>query len=320
MQGVSSPGLDWSTTCACASPAQNSGVGLKEGILIARLTQRTIDVDGATLEVFLGGAGRPLICGTNQYFVQTAEGGPLANILADEGTLVSVNPRDAGNSSPAREPWELTMASLVDDLEVVRQRLGGDPWIYVGHSSGGFIGLLYALRYQKGLAGLILGDTAANSRFHNDDHSFFHPSHPDAARVEEARRHLADASASPELRRSSSAVFLGAMLHKKECLPVILDLTARGWGASAPRRTQALRDEYPSYDVVGRLGEIRVPTLVLCGHHDPVVPVAHSELIHAGIPNSELVVFEESGHFPMIEEPEKFRETVHRFIAKRVLG
>jgi proline iminopeptidase len=195
----------------------------------------------------------------------------------------------------------------------------GEPWVYVGHSGGGFIGLLYAIRYPQGLAGLILGDTAANSRFLQDEHSFFHPSHPDAAAVEEARRHLADTSASPELRRRSSAIFLGAMLYKKQHLPHILDLTARGWGASAPRRTQALRDEYPSYDVVDRLGEIRVPTLIMCGRHDPVVPIAHSELIHAGIPDSELVVFEESGHFPMIEEPEKFKDTVHRFMTQRVV-
>lgn len=285
-----------------------------------RLTQRMIDVDRAKLEVFLGGSGRPMICGTNQWTVQTAEGGPLAEILAAEGTLVSVNARDAGNSSPAREPWELGMASLVDDLERVRQQLGGEPWVYVGHSGGGFIGLQYALRYQHGLAGLIMGDTAANSRFLQDEDSFFHPSHPDAVAVEEARRHLADPSASPDLRRRSSAVFLGAMLYNKERLPVILGLAARGWGASAPRRMQALIDEYPSYDVVGRLGEIRVPTLVMCGRHDPVVPIAHSELIHAGIPGSELVIFEDSGHFPMIEEAEKFRDTVHRFLTERVLA
>ncbi len=285
---------------------------------MAPLTQRMIDVDGAALEVFVGGTGRPLICSTNQWTVQTALRGPLADVLADEGTLVTVNPRDAGKSSRAREPGELTMASLVDDLEVVRQRLGGEPWVYVGHSGGGFIGLLYALRYQEGLAGLILGDTAANSRFLQDERSFFVPTHPDAAAVAEARRHLADASAPPEVRRHSSAVFLGAMLHKKDRLPVILDLTAQGWGASAPRRTEALREEYPFYDVVDRLGKIRVPTLVLCGRHDPVTPVGHSQLIHAGILSSELVVFEESGHFPMIEQPEKFRETVHRFIVERV--
>jgi proline iminopeptidase len=286
---------------------------------MAQFAQRMIDVDGARLEVFLGGSGRPLICGTNQWTVQTAQGGPLAEVLVAEGTLVSVNARDAGNSSPAREPWELGMASLVDDLERIRQQLGGERWVYVGHSGGGFIGLLYALRYKQGLARLILSDTAANSRFLQDEHSFFHPSHPDAAAVNEAQRHLADASASAEVRRRSSAVFLGAMLYNKQHLPHILDLTARGWGTSAPRRMQALRDEYQSYDVVDRLGEISVPTLVMCGRHDPVVPITHSERIHAGVPNSELVVFEESGHFPMIEEPEKFRDRVHRFMSQRVV-
>ncbi len=49
---------------------------------MAPLAQRMIDVDDATLEVFVGGTGRPLICSTNQWTVQTALRGPLADVLA----------------------------------------------------------------------------------------------------------------------------------------------------------------------------------------------------------------------------------------------
>lgn len=211
---------------------------------MTRLMKRMIDVDGATLEVFMGGAGRPWICSTSQWAVQTALLGPLTDVLAGEGSLVTVNPRDAGNSTPAQDAKELTMTSLVDDLEVVRQRLCGEPWIYVGHSAGGFVGLLSALRYPDGVAGLILADTAANAAFVMDEGSFFFPTHPDAAAVAEAQGQLADPSATPEVKQRASSVFLGAMLHDKTRLSVISALTEQGWGTSAPKRMQALIEEF----------------------------------------------------------------------------
>jgi proline iminopeptidase len=68
------------------------------------------------------------------------------------------------------------------------------------------------------------------------------------------------------------------------------------------------------WDRTDRLGEIDVPTLILCGRHDEVVP-ACSEAMHAGIPGSQLVIFEESSHLAHFEEPERFFTTVRRFLA-----
>ena len=70
----------------------------------------------------------------------------------------------------------------------------------------------------------------------------------------------------------------------------------------------------PSYDVRARLGEIRVPALVVAGRHDWVTPVGESEQIAERIPDAELVVFEESGHMPFIEEQTAFIDTVKRFV------
>lgn len=63
-----------------------------------------------------------------------------------------------------------------------------------------------------------------------------------------------------------------------------------------------------------RYGQLAVPALILCGRHDPQVPIRQSELLRAGIPCAELVAFEESGHFPYAEKSEKFRATVRRFV------
>jgi pimeloyl-ACP methyl ester carboxylesterase len=68
-------------------------------------------------------------------------------------------------------------------------------------------------------------------------------------------------------------------------------------------------------DYAPRLGEIRAPTLVLVGRHDPQFPMACSDELHARIEDSRLNVLERSGHYPFIEEPQAFWTAVDDFLA-----
>jgi len=55
----------------------------------------------------------------------------------------------------------------------------------------------------------------------------------------------------------------------------------------------------------------------MAGRHDWITPPAQAaERLHAKLPNSELVVFEDSGHFPFIEENDTFVTTVHDWISR----
>jgi pimeloyl-ACP methyl ester carboxylesterase len=58
-----------------------------------------------------------------------------------------------------------------------------------------------------------------------------------------------------------------------------------------------------------------VPTLLLWGEHDPMIPVAHAHAAHAAMPGSRLEVFEGSGHFPFKDDPERFADVLADFIA-----
>lgn len=64
----------------------------------------------------------------------------------------------------------------------------------------------------------------------------------------------------------------------------------------------------------GRLGEIAVPTLIVHGEHDRVVPVAWARKAHEHIPGSELRVFTDCGHMPPRERPERFNRSVGQFL------
>ena len=70
------------------------------------------------------------------------------------------------------------------------------------------------------------------------------------------------------------------------------------------------------WDLTPRLGEIFAPTLIVVGKDDFICPPSQAKIMHEGIPNSELVVFESSGHFTHVEEPEAFFDTVRGWLGR----
>ena len=64
------------------------------------------------------------------------------------------------------------------------------------------------------------------------------------------------------------------------------------------------------------LPQIEVPVLALYGRHDPYYPVELGEWIAEQCPRGESVTFEESAHYPFIEEKERFAQVVAEFAAR----
>lgn len=68
-------------------------------------------------------------------------------------------------------------------------------------------------------------------------------------------------------------------------------------------------------DALPLLSSITCPTLIMVGEQDLLTTPAMSETMHAAIRGSELVVFEQAGHLPNLEQPERFNATLSRFLA-----
>jgi proline iminopeptidase len=71
---------------------------------------------------------------------------------------------------------------------------------------------------------------------------------------------------------------------------------------------------YTRLSYADRLGEVRASTLILAGRYDPEAPLQCSEELLQGIPDARLVIFEQSGHFPFIEEASLFVQAVGAFL------
>jgi proline iminopeptidase len=105
-------------------------------------------------------------------------------------------------------------------------------------------------------------------------------------------------------------------LYDHDLTPEKVEARLRGTVYHHEAHNWAFARNMPSYDIRGKLRGITCPTLVTVGRDDWITPVPASEEIASLIPNARLVVFEESGHSPQLEEPEKFQRTVRDFLAE----
>ena len=70
-----------------------------------------------------------------------------------------------------------------------------------------------------------------------------------------------------------------------------------------------------TWDIISRLGEIQVPTLITSGRFDEATPLI-AGTVHEGIPGSRWELFEESSHMPHAEEPERYMQVLDAFLSE----
>ena len=232
---------------------------------------------------------------------------PWLDPLGDTLRLVYYDHRGNGRSGQPSEET-MTHAQLVDDAEALITHLGFDQIVLVGHSYGGFLALEFAFRYPHRLSRLILLDTTPVFNYLEE---VMENALRKGATEEMMEALQAESSSDEEYRQHLQTIWplyfkvFDEDIHRSLLKNTIIRLSGN-----------TREGELASYDVVPRLGEIQVPTLILVGLDDFVTPPSQAHILHKGIPNSELVIFENSGHFPFIEEADVFFETVREWIKR----
>ena len=84
---------------------------------------------------------------------------------------------------------------------------------------------------------------------------------------------------------------------------------------SALRSIAGMRNLRDGVVVENRLSELQMPTLLVWGRRDHIFPASHAESAQGKIHNSRIEIFENSGHTPQMEEPDRFNRMVLDFLA-----
>jgi pimeloyl-ACP methyl ester carboxylesterase len=177
--------------------------------------------------------------------------------------------------------------AIVDFLDAA----GMNAAVFVGHSMGSAIALTLALDFPKRVLGIGLVGSGARLRV-----------------LREILENTASEAMFPLAVKLINDAEFGSSVS-----PRLKELAAQ---RMAEIRPSVLHGDFLAcneFDVIQRLGEIAIPTLILCGADDILTPLRYAEYLRDHIPASRLVTFPGAGHMVMLEQPEAVAEALAEF-------
>lgn len=264
-------------------------------------------------------------CGTRVAFAELGEGAPLVFVHGLGGSWqnwLENMPRMAelgyraiaidlpGFGASPMPPWEISIRHYGELLGEVCKALELPPCTLVGNSMGGFVAAEVAVGEPEWVDRLVLVSAAGIS------HATMRREPVLAgARLTALANPLLFRLDLPAMRRPGlrKLAFAGVMRHPERLRrELLVEFLAPALGAPGfLPATAAL----VGYDLLDRLARIRVPTLVVWGRDDLVVPARDAAGFVERIPDSRLEVFADCGHVPMAERPVRFNRLLTDFCA-----
>ena len=174
--------------------------------------------------------------------------------------------------------------------EIIFDELHLDHPIIAGHSLGGAIALVMGLEHGSELGGLILIGTGARLRVH-----------PDL---------LKGAKETPQ----QANLQLKQMSIAATTDPVLLASPADEQTITGPKMLYRDLSACNIFDMMPRLSEIHLPTLIICGTEDRLTPVKYSEYLYSHIAGSTLHIIPLAGHYVFREQPEAVNRAIEEWI------
>jgi len=256
-----------------------------------------IDTEQAKIYVEEAGSGDPLVLvhglgmSSKLWFNQIDE-------FSRHFRTFAVDLRGFGQSSKPRETGAYSIEELAKDIISVIEQLEISPTHFLGTSMGGFVGQSVALSRPELCRSLILCHTSPKMSI------------PDNVLKERVTA----------LKTMSMSEYADIVVN--QACSSSADTSIRKWLTEMIVKndkevySQVLTEGLRDFDVVNELGKINIPTLVITGEQDQVLPSAGGVEIASLINNVELVEIEGVGHLGYVEKPDYFNQAVLSFLDK----
>ena len=251
------------------------------------------------------GAGKPLVLISGLGY-PSWQWHKMVPLLAEKFQVITFDNRGVGLSDKPAGPYTAQM--LAADTAGLLDALNIEKAVIVGHSMGGFVAQAMALDFPQRVEKLILCSTNFGGPHHV-------PVTPEAMKV------LGDVT-SDALTRFKNGLSISTAPGWSEKNPAMIEEWIKWRIANpiepAPYQAQlaiglGLLAEAASFE--HKLSRLNVPTLILFGAHDKVVPPANASLLSEKIAGSTVMIFPDAGHFFPIEIAEAASRAITDFAA-----
>jgi len=262
---------------------------------------------------------RPVLClhggpGATHWYLE-----PLEALAGTGRRAVFYDQLGCGASSQPHDPSLWTVELFVDEVAAVRRALGLERVHLFGNSWGGMLAMEVALTQPEWLASLVLASSPASIPQWVEETGRLRAQLPEDVQATLTRHEQAGTTGSPEYEEACLVFYRRHVCRLDpwpECVTrTFAELSREVYetmnGPSEFHVTGTLRE----WSVVPRLGEIRVPALVVSGEHDEATP-AISRTVHEAIPGSELVILDGCSHMAHVEQPERYVALLDEFLSR----
>ena len=262
-----------------------------------------IETNGIELYYEIHGTGKPLVLISGLGY-SSWQWHRMIPFLAEHFQVITFDNRGVGQSDKPAGPYSAQM--LAADTAGLLDALGIQKAVVMGHSMGGFITQAMALDFPQKVEKLILCST-----------NFGGPRHVPV--TAEAMKVLSDVTSDP-LTRFKNGLSVSTAPGWAEKNPEMIEEWIKWRVANpidpAPYQAQmaiglGLLPEAAAFE--NQLSRLNIPTLILFGAHDKVVPPANASLLAEKIAGSKVVIFPDAGHFFPIEIAEAAARAVIEF-------
>lgn len=279
--------------------------------LLAEEDSRFVQLENVRLHYKLYGEGNPsmiLLHGFGASVFSWREViGPLSEkfkVLAFDRPGFGLTSRPLGEELLRFNPY--TIQGQVELTVELMDHLGLDKVVLVGNSAGGLTAMAVALAHPERVVGLVMVDAAIYTN--NEDSSLFK-----LLALTPQGKHLGPLLARTLLSRADDLLEL-AWYDPSKITPEMVagyekPLRSDDWDKALWELTLA-RDEFDTE----QLKRMDIPTLVLSGDSDKIVPVEEARRLARELPNASLYIFDRTGHLPQEENPREFLRVVTTFI------
>lgn len=256
-----------------------------------------VEVAGREFHYERAGSGEPLLLIQGMSGTHVSWGEPFKGALEDEFDVIAFDNRGIGLSAPVDGPF--TIVEMAEDTAGLLEALGVETAHVVGISMGGMIAQELALAHPERLRSLTLGCTycgGPGSQLMPEENLQKLVAGMASGDREKAIRAGYEVNLSPAFRADEGHF---AAFHE-------MATTVPAAKATIELQAQAIF----SHDTSGRLGEISVPTLIVHGTEDGVLPFPNGELIASLMPAARFEVFEGIGHMFWWEKPQRSADLI----------
>ncbi|MCE3012513.1 MAG: alpha/beta hydrolase [Proteobacteria bacterium] len=219
-------------------------------------------------------------------------------------------------SSGREELEKITFKQIAQDTDELLTHLGLDNVYYIGHSMGVNITLELARLYPQRIKGMVLiSGTTLPVKGVMFDTNLMEYIIPVAEEGLKRYREIFDVVWKTQAMNPMAVKLIHSQgFNEKKVSRDFIEIYMNRLSQLGPELFMQLFGEMQKHDILGDLGTMNMPSLVIGGDKDNVIPYHLQLLLHQTLRNSELYLVKEGSHVPQVDFPEFINERIKQFI------